>query len=299
MAQHEDSLEVDGHRIRLSNLGKVLYPSTGTTKGDVVGYYIAIAETMLPYCRNRPATRKRWPDGVGADGHGDSFFQKDLGGSAPEWVRTGRMQHKDHVNTYPLVNDTATLVWLAQLAALELHVPQWRFDASGAPGRPDRMVFDLDPGEGVSLPSCAQVAFLVRDALRGMGLRAVPVTSGGSGIHVYAALDGGLTSDEASDAAHELARSLEADHPDGITSSMKRAVRPGRVFIDWSQNNAAKTTVCPYSMRGRIAPTVAAPRSWRELASPHLRQLEYHEVLDRVAERGDPLAELLAVDPEA
>lgn len=298
VAKHEEALEVDGHRIRVSNLDKVLYPSTGITKGDVIGYYRAIAETMLPYCRDRPATRKRWPDGVGDDGRGESFFQKDLGGSAPEWVRTGRMQHKDHVNTYPLVNDTATLVWLAQLASLELHVPQWRFDASGEPGRPDRMVFDLDPGEGVSLPRCARVAFLVRDALRGMGLDAVPVTSGGSGIHVYAALDGSLTPDDASNAAHELARSLEAERPDEITSSMKRAVRPGRVFIDWSQNNAAKTTVAPYSMRGRIAPTVAAPRTWRELASPHLRQLRYREVLGRVAKRGDPLAALLTGDSE-
>ncbi len=289
-----DELQVDGRRIRVSNRDKVLYPATGTTKGDVIAYYRAIAETMLPHCRDRPATRKRWPDGVGADGHGFSFFQKDIGDSVPDWVRTGRIQHKDHVNTYPLVNDEATLVWLAQLAALEIHVPQWRFDAAGEPQRPDRLVFDLDPGEGVPLTDCARVAVLVRDALRESGLPTVPVTSGSSGIHLYAALDGSLTSEDASALAHDLARSLEADHPDEITSSMKRSLRPGRVFIDWSQNNAAKTTVAPYSLRGRLHPTVAVPRTWRELASPHLRQLDYHEALDRVARRGDPLAELLS-----
>ena len=285
--------EVGGHRIRVSNLDKVLYPSTGTTKGDVIAYYRAIAETMLPHCRERPATRKRWPDGVGEDGKGSSFFQKDLGEGAPEWVATADMQHKDHVNTYPLVNDEATLVWLAQLASLEIHVPQWRFDASGAPGNPDRMVFDLDPGEGVSLRECAKVAFLVRDVLRDMGLATVPLTSGSKGVHLYAALDGSWSSDQVAKVAKQLARSLEQDHPEEITSTMKRALRAGKVFIDWSQNNAAKTTVAPYSLRGRIRPTVAAPRTWRELASPQLRQLEFAEVLKRVAGRGDPLTELL------
>lgn len=292
MAREEQTVEVGGRRIRVSNLDKVLYPSTGTTKGDVIGYYGAIAPVMLPHCRGRPATRKRWPDGVGSDGRGDSFFQKDLGDSAPDWVRTGRIQHRDHANDYPLVDDEATLVWLAQLAALEIHVPQWRFDRAGEPQHPDRLVFDLDPGEGVGLRECAQIAFLMRGILRDMGLPSVPVTSGSKGIHLYAALDGAQSSDQASAVARELARSLEADHPDDITSSMKRSLRPGRVFIDWSQNNAAKTTVAPYSLRGRIVPTVAAPRTWHELASPHLRHLEFHEVLQRVEKRGDPLAEL-------
>ncbi len=293
MANQDRILEVNGHRLRVSNWEKVLYPRTGTTKGDVIAYSSAISETMLPHCRDRPATRKRWPDGVGEDGRGAFFFQKDLGESAPEWLRTGRIQHKDHVNTYPLVNDAATLVWLAQLASLEVHVPQWRFDAAGAPSAPDRMVFDLDPGDGVALPQCAEVAFLVRDLLRDMGLESVPVTSGSTGIHVYAALDGTQSSEQTSAVAKELARSLEAVHPHDITSSMRRDARPGKVFIDWSQNNAAKTTVAPYSLRGRAFPTVAAPRSWRELASPHVRQLEFGEVLDRVKRRGDPLAALL------
>nr|WP_282851543.1 ATP-dependent DNA ligase [Gulosibacter sediminis] len=297
MAKRDQAVKVGGHRIKVSNLDKVLYPSTGTTKGDVIAYYSAIAETMLPHCRDRPATRKRWPDGVGPDGTGGSFFQKDLGDSAPNWLHTREVEHQDHVNTYPLVNDEATLVWLAQLASLEVHVPQWRFDASGSPQNPDRMIFDLDPGQGVPFKSCAKVAFMIRDILRDMGLESIPVTSGSSGIHVYAALDGTQTSDQISSVAKELARSLEADYPDDITSSMKRSLRPGRVFIDWSQNNASKTTVAPYSLRGRIAPTVAAPRSWRELASPHLRHLEFTEVLDRVEKRGDPLADLVKGTP--
>ncbi len=298
MAKDGQSVWVDGRKLRVTNLDKVLYPSTGTTKGEVLAYYSAIAETMLPHCADRPATRKRWPDGVGEDGKHHSFFQKDIGDGAPEWVKTGEIQHKDHVNVYPLVNDEATLVWLAQLASLELHVPQWRFDSSGKQQNPDRMVFDLDPGEGVQLTEVADIAFLVRDILRDMGLPSIPLTSGSSGIHLYAALDGTLTSDEVAKVAHELARSLEADHPDDITSAMKRSLRPGKVFIDWSQNNAAKTTVAPYSLRGRIGPTVAAPRTWRELASPHLKHLQFDEVLRRVERRGDPLAELLRGDAQ-
>ncbi|PRI10007.1 ATP-dependent DNA ligase [Leucobacter massiliensis] len=297
MGRSEQWVEVDGRRIRVSRLDKVLYPASGTTKGEVIGYYGAIAPVMLPHCRGRPVTRKRWPDGVGADGQAPSFFQKDIGDDAPAWVPTGAIRHSDHVNRYPLVEDEATLAWLAQLAALELHVPQWRFDADGEPSPPDRLVLDLDPGEGVPLRECAAVAFLVRDILRGMGLDSIPVTSGSKGIHLYAALDGRQSSEQASAVARELARSLEADHPDTITSSMRRSRRPGRVFIDWSQNNAAKTTVAPYSLRGRATPTVAAPRTWRELAAPQLRQLRFDEVLERVARRGDPLAAL--ADPAA
>lgn len=301
MAKKIQTVEVGGREIRLSNVDKVLYPATGTTKGEVIGYYSEIASTMLPHCRDRAATRKRWPDGVGEDGSGAFFFQKDIGDSAPEWVATGEIEHKSHTNDYPLVNDEATLVWLAQLASLEIHVPQWRFDREGQSKHPDRLVLDLDPGPGVSIRECADVAFLVRDLLRDMGLEAVPVTSGSKGIHVYAGLDGSTTSEQASRVARELARSLEADHPNDITSSMKKSLREGKVFIDWSQNNASKTTIAPYSLRGRTQPWVAAPRSWRELASPHLRQLGFRDVLDRVAKRGDPMLSLASSsgDPAA
>lgn len=284
------TIEVGGHAVRVTSADRAVYPATGTTKADVVAYYRAIADTMLPHVRDRALTRKRWPDGVGEDGDGATFFQKDLGGAAPDWVRTERIQHRDHVNAYPLANEEATLVWLGQISALELHVPQWRFGDDGTQLAPDRLVFDLDPGEGVTLEQCAQIAFRIRRALRAEGLDPVPATSGGKGIHVYAPLDGSRTSDEASALAKELARRLETDRPDEVTSAMKRSERGGRVFIDWSQNNASKTTVAPYSLRGRRRPTVAAPRTWHELASPHLRQLEYPEVLRRVARRGDPLA---------
>lgn len=286
------TVEVDGRQLQLSNLDKVLYPSTGTTKRDILDYLSEIAPVMIPHCRDRAATRKRWPDGVGEDGSGQKFFQKDIGEGAPDWVRLRSIRHADHVNQYPLVNDRATLTWLGQLAALEIHVPQWRFGPRGGQKNPDRLVLDLDPGDGVTMRECADVARLAHGILRDMGLTVVPVTSGSTGIHLYAALDGSQTSQQVSDAAHELARSLEADYPDQIVSSMTRSARAGKVFIDWSQNNASKTTVAPYSLRGRPHPTVAAPRTWHELASPHLTQLDYRDVLTRVKRRGDPLSEI-------
>ncbi len=288
MAGRKQTVTVEGRRLQLSNLDKVLYPATGTTKGDVLAYYRDAAPVMLPHCADRAATRKRWPNGV----ESSMFFQKDIGEGAPEWVELRSIQHSDHVNRYPLVNDVPTLMWLAQLAALEIHVPQWRFGRGDEQRNPDRLVLDLDPGPGVGLRECAEVARLARGILSDMGLQPVPVTSGSKGIHLYASLDGRQTSDQVSQIARELARALEADHPDDIISSMKRSERAGKVFIDWSQNNSSKTTVAPYSLRGRDRPTVAAPRTWRELASPGLEQLEYREALARVRRRGDPMAGL-------
>jgi bifunctional non-homologous end joining protein LigD len=288
-------VSVEGHRIRLSNLEKVLYPATGTTKGEVLDYYARIAEALIPHAANRPATRKRWVHGVGtAEKPGQVFFQKNLDDSAPNWVKRRTLEHKDHSNDYPLVNDLATLTWLAQIAALEIHVPQWQFGRTGVQKNPDRIVLDLDPGPGVGLAECAEVARLVRDLLGGMGLGPMPVTSGSKGIHLYAALDGKQTSDEVSAVAHELARALESDHPDLVVSDMKKTLRDGRVLVDWSQNNGSKTTITPYSLRGRERPTVAAPRTWAELDSPDLAQLEFGEVLERFAADGDPLAGLTA-----
>jgi len=287
-----DVVEIDGHRLKLTNLDKVLYPETGTTKADVIGYYAAIADVMIPHVRDRPATRKRWVHGVGTPDHpGEVFFQKNLDEGTPSWVKRRTIKHKSSVNDYPLVNDKATLVWLAQIASLEVHVPQWRISRNGTPKNPDRFVLDLDPGEGVTLADCAEVARYARAILTDMGLDPMPVTSGSKGIHLYAALDGKQTSDQVSAVAHELARALEADHPDLVVSDMKRAIRAGKVFVDWSQNSAAKTTIGPYSLRGRFRPTVAAPRTWRELAAKDLAHLDYKEVLARVKRRGDPLAD--------
>ncbi len=294
MPPAEEHVTVEKRRITLSNLDKVLYPETGTTKRDVIAYYTEIGATMLPYLRDRPATRKRWVNGVGTAEHpGEMFFQKNLEQSAPSWVVHRTIEHKDHSNEYPLVDDLPTLIWLAQLATLELHVPQWRFGPRGARLNPDRLVLDLDPGEGAGLRECAEVARHVREILRGVGLETMPVTSGSKGIHLYAALDGRQTSDQVSAVARELARALEADHPDLVVSDMKKSIRAGKVLVDWSQNNGSKTTVAPYSLRGRLRPSVAAPRTWRELASKTLRQLEYPEVLQRVTRSGDPLAALI------
>lgn len=278
----DQTVTVDGHAIKLTNLDKVLYPATGTTKADVIGYYAAIAPVLLPYLKDRPATRKRWPDGVG-DGTDTPtvFFNKDLAKGTPDWVTRFTIAHRDHDNDYPAVNDVATLTWLGQLAALEIHVPQWRFGRNGQPRNPDRLVLDLDPGDGVTLAECAGVARWAKEILDDIGHAPTPVTSGSKGIHLYAPLDGSLTSGQATEVARELARALEADHPDLVTATMKRSLRAGKVFIDWSQNNGAKTTVSPYSLRGRPHPTVAAPRTWEELADPALAQLTYTEVLER------------------
>ncbi len=289
---------VGGHRITLTSLDKVLYPETGTTKADVLAYYAAVADVLVPHAANRPATRKRWVHGVGTAAEpGPMFFQKNLDASTPNWVVRRSIEHSDHVNVYPLVNDLATLTWLGQVAALEIHVPQWQFGRDGHPRNPDRLVLDLDPGEGVTLAECAEVARLARAILRDMDLDPFPVTSGSKGIHLYAALNLSHTSDQVSAVAHELARALEADHPDLVVSDMKKARRAGRVFVDWSQNNAAKTTIAPYSLRGTTRPMVAMPRTWRELASPGLAQVDYRQAMHRVERNGDALADLLTAHP--
>src|SRR5690625_2341910 len=287
------TMDIDGHRLRLTSPTKVMYPAAGTTKRDVVDYYQRIAPVMLPHCEGRPATRKRWPGGVGTeDQPGEVFFQKNLGAGTPEWIERVTIQHSDHSNDYPLINNAASLAWLAQISSLEVHVPQWRVGPDGTPRNPDRFVLDLDPGEGVGLAECVEVAKLARSILDDVGLECVPVTSGSKGIHLYAGLTGDHGIDDVSAFAHELARSLESDHPDLVVSRMAKALRPGKVCVDWSQNNVNKTTVAPYSLRGRARPMVAAPRTWRELTHPRLRQLEMGEVLDRVRRRGDPMAEI-------
>ncbi|MFD2792712.1 ATP-dependent DNA ligase [Promicromonospora vindobonensis] len=293
MASTQQTVMVDGHRLRLSNLDKVLFPASGTTKGEVLHYLTQVAPVLLPHAANRPATRKRWPDGTG----GQMFFQKNLDASTPDWVKRRSIQHKTSANDYVLVNDLATLTWLGQTATLELHTPQWQFGRTGARLDPDRLVLDLDPGPGAGLPECAQVARWAREILQGMGLEPYPVTSGSKGIHLYAALgkaqDTRLDSDAVSAVAHELARYLESEHPDLVVSDMSKSLRAGKVLVDWSQNNGNKTTIAPYSLRGREEPWVAAPRTWAELDDPDLAQLTPDEVVARVEADGDLLAPLL------
>ncbi|WP_216698991.1 non-homologous end-joining DNA ligase, partial [Arthrobacter sp. Br18] len=285
------SVRVDGRVLKLTSLDKVLYPETGTTKADVLGYYAAVSDQLIHAAGDRPVTRKRWIHGVGTPDRPEQvFFQKKIDAGAPVWVQRHTIEHKDHANVYPMVNDAATLMWLAQIAAIEIHVPQWRFGAQGQQCNPDRLVLDLDPGEGVGLAECAEVARLARGILHGMGLDPRPVTSGSKGIHLYCDLDGKQSSEGVSAVAHELARALEADHPDLAVSDMKKTRRRGRVLVDWSQNNSNKTTVAPYSLRGRFQPLVAAPRTWEELEDPGLRQLDYRSVMLRVEELGDVFA---------
>lgn len=294
-------------RVKLTNADKVLYPATGTTKGDVFDYYTGIAEVMLPHIARRPVTRKRWPNGVDQD----SFFEKQLASSAPDWLPRAAVEHRSGVTTYPLIDTVEALSWIAQQAALEVHVPQWRFVAeaggrSGAggfrtrsgetlkPGPATRLVFDLDPGEGVNMTQLAQVARAVRDLMADIGLTAFPLTSGSKGLHLYIPLDKPVSTQGAVVLAKRVAQQLQTTMPKLVTATMAKSVRAGKIFVDWSQNNGSKTTVAPYSLRGREHPTVAAPRSWAELDDPALSQLRYDEVLARVARDGDLLA---ALDP--
>lgn len=297
----EVRVEVDGRTLKLSNLSKVLYPDTGTTKGEVLHYYAQVAPTLLPHLADRAVTRIRWPHGTGDQ----SFFEKNLPPGAPAWLRhvtvasSGSRGGGDRIS-YPFVDSLADLTYLANLASLELHVPQWRFDADGAPVNPDRMVIDLDPGHPASLHECSQVALLVRDRLSGLGLPCVPVTSGSKGLHLYAPMPGDLTSDQVREAAKQIAETLEKSHKALVTSVMTKAKRPGKVFLDWSQNTAAKTTISPYSLRGTLTPYAAAPRTWDEVEEGAeevgaLGQVRYDDVLARLEEHGDLFAELLPV----
>jgi bifunctional non-homologous end joining protein LigD len=286
----EVQVEVDGRVLTLVNLDKVMYPRTGTTKAEVLNYYARIAPLMLPQLADRAVTRIRWPHGTGAG----SFFEKNVPGGTPRWVRVvtvptsgSRTAGKEEGELrFPVVDSIATLTWLANLAALELHVHQWTVDGEGRPVNPNRMVIDLDPGEPAGLMECSQVALMVRDRLAVDGLETRAVTSGSKGLHLYADLDGSGTADEIRDYAKAVAEELEADHSKLVVAQMTKARRGGKVFFDWSQNVGAKTTISPYSLRGRDLPTVAAPRTWGEIEAGAqdplgLEQLRFEEVLDR------------------
>src|SRR5579875_3237916 len=281
--------------VKLTNADKVLYPATGTTKADVFDYYTSIAEVMVPHIAGRAATRKRWPNGVDEP----SFFEKQLASSAPDWLPRASVVHKSGTTTYPIIDSRDGLAWIAQQAALEVHVPQWRFVAEWTrngeelkPGPATRLVFDLDPGEGVTMAQLATVARAVRDLMADIGLTTFPLTSGSKGLHLYAPLDKPVSSRGAVVLAKRVAQQLEKAMPKLVTSTMTKSLRAGKVFLDWSQNNGSKTTIAPYSLRGRQYPTVAAPRTWEELDDRKLRQLRYDEVLQRIGRDGDLLAPL-------
>ncbi|MFC6712717.1 non-homologous end-joining DNA ligase [Branchiibius cervicis] len=289
MADEKISVEVDGQRLQLSNLDKILYPGTETTKGEILHYYSQVAPVLLRVIADRPVTRVRWPHGVGDN----SFFEKNVPSGTPSWIRrvtvasSGSRGGGDKV-TYPLIDDVAGLTYFANLAALELHVPQWRF-VDEKPVNPDRLVIDLDPGKGTGLPECAALALTVRDRLAPLAVgEVVPVTSGSKGMQLYATVDSSRTSDEIRDWVKELAQRLTKEQPDAVVWKMTTSLRPGKVFVDWSQNTAAKTTIAPYSLRGRDRPTVAAPRTWEEVEDgASLQQLTFDQVLARLDDLGD------------
>jgi bifunctional non-homologous end joining protein LigD len=292
----EVHVEVDGRTLKLSNLDKVLYPRTGTTKGEVLNYYAQISPVLLPLLKDRPVTRVRWPHGV----ERDRFFEKNAPAGTPRWVRTadvpttgsrGESRHGDRL-VFPIIDDLATLTWAANLAALELHVHQWTVTKQGKPRGADRLVIDLDPGEPAGLHECCQVALLVREKLADRELDARPVTSGSKGMHMYAHLPRRQDSEQTSATAKEIAEELQAEHPKLVTATMTKSKRSGKIFLDWSQNAGSKTTLSPYSLRGLERPTVATPVTWDEVEAGAedplgLEQFRYDEVLDRVAQRGD------------
>lgn len=283
-------LSVAGRDVRVTNLDKVLYPSTGTTKADVLQYYLGVAPLILKQLRDRPVSRKRWPDGVEAD----SFIEKNLPRGTPDWIPRATLHHTGERSgrgardlDYPLVDDEAVLVWLAQSGALELHAPQWRIDrATGAPLPPDRIVVDLDPGVPAGLPECARVALAARAALADDGLEAYAVTSGSKGMQLYAELPHGpdavpaiRAAGSVNDYAKGLAESLARALPDLVVSRQSRDLRTSRVLVDWSQNNPAKTTIAPWSLRGRERPTAATPVTWDEVERGELTQRSMAEAL--------------------
>lgn len=298
VAQGQQVVEVEGRRLVLRNLDKVLYPATGTTKGEVLAYYAAVAPALLGQLADRPVTRKRWPDGV----NGQTFFEKNLPAGTPEWVRRvtlpvpGSTKDRETIS-FPVVDGLPALIWAANLAAIELHVPQWRVGPRGAVHGPDRLVIDLDPGAPAGLAECVEVAHAVRERLAADGLDAVPVTSGGKGMQLYAAVSGSQDAMTVHDYVRRLAEDLERRLPRLVVSRMTRSLRPGRVLLDWSQNHPAKTTIAPYSLRGQDTPLAAAPRRWEELAGGTLTQLDHAEVTARLAADGDPLAVLTRPGP--
>jgi bifunctional non-homologous end joining protein LigD len=284
------TVEVDGRQLQLSNLDKVLYPATGFTKGEVLDYYTRIAPALLPHLEDRALTVKRYPNGVDEK----FFFEKNAARGTPEWVRTvnlpapGSTKNRETID-YVVVTGLATLVRLANLAALELHVPQWRIPPRARKPRTDLIVFDLDPGPPATISECCEVALLLRELLAEDGLTLFAKTSGSKGMQVSAPVsvrDPELTSQF----AKNLAQRLERQRPDLVVSRMTKSLRPGKVLVDWSQNNPAKTTVAPYSLRAREAPTVSTPLAWAEVEGGGMLRFTAEEVLQRVADRGDLFA---------
>src|ERR1700752_2535172 len=281
-------LVVEGKKLAVSNLNKVLYPKAGFSKGQVIDYCIRIAPVLLPHLRDRPLTMKRYPDGV----DGQFFYEKNCPSHRPKWVQTARVwsEGNQRIMHYCLANDLPTLVWAANLADLELHTSLSRKDKIE---RPTMMVFDLDPGPPADIVQCCQVGIWLRDLLARMKLKSFAKTSGSKGLQVYVPLNTAVTYDQTKDLSRSLAQYLEHEHPNLVTSNMSKAVRKGKVFVDWSQNDEHKTTICVYSLRAREEPTVSTPVAWDEVKNclkkkkADLLRFRSEQVLDRIEGHGD------------
>ena len=292
------SVEVAGRRVRLTNLDKVLYPDSGVTKAQVIQYVLSVGEPLLRQVANRPLTRRRWPDGVDKE----DFFEKALRAGAPEWIGHVALPRSSRERAgqidYPLLpgnpEDLAALVWFAQEGVLEFHTPQWRigrkFGRHGTAGPADRMVLDLDPGPPAGLAECAQVALVAREILAGGGFEAHPVASGSKGLHLYVPLPRPVPSEDAVELARTVASGLAGALPGLVELRMAKDRRPGRVFLDVGQNVRAKTTITPYSPRGRTHPFVATPLAWAEVEAGRPGPADVLTMPARLAELGDLLA---------
>jgi bifunctional non-homologous end joining protein LigD len=295
-AKQRFRVDVEGTEVELSNLDKVLYPASGFTKGEVIDYYTRVSGVLLPHLRDRALTRIRFPNGV----DGNSFFEKNAPAGTPDFVRLvtlpvpGSSKDRETID-FVVCDDLPTLVWVANMAGLELHTPQWRVKRGRAEAKPpDMMVVDLDPGPPAGLAECAEVAVLMRDRLADDGVDSYPKTSGKKGMQLCCPVAGTQSADVVSGYAKRIAEELERAHPRLVTSKMAKKLRPGKVFIDWSQNNAAKTTVTPYSLRAQPTPTASTPLTWDEVEDGAVRQFSAADVLERVEEHGDLLEPLLA-----
>jgi bifunctional non-homologous end joining protein LigD len=287
-------VEVEGRRLNLSNLDKVLYPASGFTKGQVIDYYARIAPALLPHLKGRPVTMKRYPDGVDSE----YFYEKNAPKHRPDWVQTAPVwsrHNRRHIN-YLLVDDLPTLTWLANLASLEIHPS---LALAKDINCPTMMVFDLDPGPPANMVQCCQVALWLREIFEHWGLQCFPKTSGSKGLQVYVPLNTPTTYDVTKPFAHALARLLEHDHSYLVVSDMKKEVRTGKVFVDWSQNDEHKTTVSVYSLRAREHPTVSTPVSWEEVEKALKKKdagllvFEAPKVIERFEKQGDLHAPVL------
>src|ERR1700748_1812047 len=281
-------LVVEGRNLSVSNLNKVLYPKVGFTKGQVIDYYIRIAPVLLPHLRDRPLTMKRYPNGVDAE----FFYEKNCPSHRPKWVKTAKVWSEGNNRNmdYCLAQDLPTLVWAANLADLELHTSLAR---KKDVARPTMMVFDLDPGPPADIVQCCQVGLWLRELLAAMKLKSFAKTSGSKGLQVYVPLNTPVTFDQTKELSLALAQHLEQEHPNLVLSKMAKALRKGKVFVDWSQNDEHKTTICVYSLRAKEEPTVSTPVTWKEVENclkkkkATLLRFRCDQTLARVEKQGD------------